>query len=100
MPVTNLDTPITISRIHQPSSSETWEIATYEPVVYEPGSGTFVKCLAEGGWLRVTGRVLDRRVTSRLFSASNTQHTPEAPLDDYLDPRHLVEGARYITVAM
>jgi uncharacterized protein YuzB (UPF0349 family) len=97
---TGITFPITITRSHQPYTVETWEINEATLVVAEVGCSTYIKALADAGYYEVKGRIVSGSTTSRLFTATSTKEYGEKPLHDYLPPRNLVDGSRYITVAM
>jgi len=91
-------TPITIKRVHQPSTAETWEIHSATPM-NPAGMTGYMRRRADNGWLEVTGRILNSTTTARLFSATSSRTTKVQTLHNYMPAKYLRNGAIYVTIA-
>lgn len=91
---------LTITRHHQPYTTETWHIESHWPVTASDSDPEYIKLRAASGWINVKGRITDSTTTSRLFHASASRTTESRPLSDQMPARYLTEGASYVTVAM
>jgi len=91
---------ITITRNHQPYTSETWVIEQHSPVVASDTDPDWIKSRAASGWVNVTGRILNSTTTSRLFHASASRTVSESRLSDQMPAQYLIDGSTYTTIAM
>ena len=91
---------ITVTRIHQPYTTETWIIEQHSPVVASATDPDWLKSRAAKGWVNVKGRILNSTTTSRLFHASASRTVSESRLSDQMPAKYLIDGSTYTTVSM
>ena len=92
--------PITITRDHQPNTTETWVIEHHSPVTACDADPDWLKNRAASGWVNVTGRILNSTTTSRLFHATASRTVSEQRLSAQMPARYLIDGSTYTTISM